>query len=120
MVFRHCLKPEAGGKKGQHGRIAQDGYQTFENKKFREDPEQGYGAYSRDQCALRRKNESGKTTTHTFIRSMFYGVRRLRGKAAQNDTYTKYEPWENPAEYMVGSCGLQVKEKNYRLTRNFL
>ncbi len=45
------------------------------------------------------ENESGKTTTHTFIRSMFYGVRRLRGKAAQNDTYTKYEPWENPAEY---------------------
>ena len=35
------------------------------------------------------ENESGKTTTHTFIRSMFYGVRRLRGKAAQNDTYTK-------------------------------
>lgn len=45
------------------------------------------------------ENESGKTTTHTFIRSMFYGVRRLRGKAALNDTYTKYEPWENPAEY---------------------
>ena len=37
------------------------------------------------------ENESGKTTTHTFIRSMFYGVRRLRGKASQNDTYTKYE-----------------------------
>ena len=36
------------------------------------------------------ENESGKTTTHTFIRSMFYGVRRLRGKAALNDTYTKY------------------------------
>ena len=44
------------------------------------------------------ENESGKTTTHTFIRSMFYGVRRLRGKAALNDTYTKYEPWDNPAE----------------------
>ncbi len=26
------------------------------------------------------RNESGKTTTHTFIRSMLYGVRRLRGK----------------------------------------
>ena len=42
---------------GLTGWIAQDGYQTFENKKFREDPEQGYGAYSRDQCALRRKRE---------------------------------------------------------------
>ena len=42
------------------------------------------------------ENESGKTTTHTFIRSMFYGVRRLRGKASQNDTYThkgKVRPW---------------------------
>ena len=37
------------------------------------------------------ENESGKTTTHTFIRSMLFGIRRLRGKAAQNDTYTKYE-----------------------------
>lgn len=53
------------------------------------------------------ENESGKTTTHTFIRSMFYGVRRLRGKASQNDTYTKYEPWENPAEFF----GLQVRER---------
>lgn len=64
------------------------------------------------------ENESGKTTTHTFIRSMFYGVRRLRGKAAQNDTYTKYEPWENPAEY-GGIMWFTSKGKNYRLTRNF-
>ena len=64
------------------------------------------------------ENESGKTTTHTFIRSMFYGVRRLRGKASQNDTYTKYEPWENPAEY-GGILWFTSKGKNYRLTRNF-
>ena len=64
------------------------------------------------------ENESGKTTTHTFIRSMFYGVRRLRGKAALNDTYTKYEPWENPAEY-GGIMWFTSKGKKYRLTRNF-
>lgn len=64
------------------------------------------------------ENESGKTTTHTFIRSMFYGVRRLRGKAAQNDTYTKYEPWENPAEY-GGIMWFTTGGKKYRLTRNF-
>ncbi len=64
------------------------------------------------------ENESGKTTTHTFIRSMLYGVRRLRGKAAQNDTYTKYEPWENPAEY-GGIMWFTSGGKNYRLTRNF-
>ena len=49
---------------------------------------------------------------------MFYGVRRLRGKAAQNATYTKYEPWENPAEY-GGIMWFTSKGKNYRLTRNF-
>ena len=64
------------------------------------------------------ENESGKTTIHTFIRSMFYGVRRLRGKAALNDTYTKYEPWENPAEY-GGIMWFTSKGKKYRLTRNF-
>ena len=64
------------------------------------------------------ENESGKTTTHTFIRSMLYGVRRLRGKAAQNDTYTKYEPWENPVEY-GGIMWFTSGGKNYRLTRNF-
>ena len=64
------------------------------------------------------ENESGKTTTHTFIRSMFFGIRRLRGKAAQNDTYTKYEPWENPAEY-GGIMWFSSGGKNYRLTRNF-
>lgn len=45
------------------------------------------------------ENESGKTTIHTFIKSMFYGITRQRGKAARNDAYTTYEPWENPGEY---------------------
>lgn len=64
------------------------------------------------------ENESGKTTVHTFIRSMFYGVRRLRGKAAQNDPYTKYEPWENPATY-GGILWFETGGRKYRLTRNF-
>ena len=28
------------------------------------------------------ENESGKTTIHTFLKSMLFGVSRLRGKAA--------------------------------------
>ena len=39
-------------------------------------------------------------------------------KAALNDTYTKYEPWENPAEY-GGIMWFTSKGKKYRLTRNF-
>ena len=64
------------------------------------------------------ENESGKTTIHTFIKSMFYGIRRQRGKAAQNDTYSTYEPWNNPAVY-GGSLWFESQGQKYRLSRNF-
>ena len=57
------------------------------------------------------ENESGKTTTHTFIRSMFYGVRRLRGKAALNDTYTNMNRGKI-RQNMVGSCGSQARGRS--------
>ena len=31
------------------------------------------------------ENESGKSTVHTFIRSMLFGMTRGRGRAAKND-----------------------------------
>lgn len=64
------------------------------------------------------ENESGKTTVHTFIKSMFYGITRQRGKAAKNDIYTKYEPWENPVVY-GGTLWFESAGKHFRLTRNF-
>lgn len=64
------------------------------------------------------ENESGKTTTHNFIKSMFYGVQRQRGKAARNDAYTTYEPWENPAVY-GGTLWFTSGGRSYRLSRNF-
>ncbi|MGI6069258.1 MAG: ATP-binding protein [Blautia sp.] len=63
-------------------------------------------------------NESGKTTLHTFVKSMFFGIRRLRGRAAKNDSYTRYEPWENPSHY-AGSLFFTCGEKRFRLERNF-
>ena len=33
------------------------------------------------------ENESGKSTMHTFLRAMFFGLRRMRGKASRTDTY---------------------------------
>ena len=45
------------------------------------------------------ENESGKTTTHVFVKSMLYGIQRQRGRAARKDAYTIYLPWENPAVY---------------------
>lgn len=64
------------------------------------------------------ENESGKTTVHTFLKSMLYGIRRQRGKAAKSDTYSTYEPWENPAVY-GGTLWFENGGKNFRLTRNF-
>ena len=34
------------------------------------------------------ENESGKSTVHTFIRSMLFGMTRGRGRAAKNDVYS--------------------------------
>lgn len=64
------------------------------------------------------ENESGKTTVHTFLKSMFYGVQRQRGRAAKTDVYNRYEPWENPAVY-GGTLWFENGGKNFRLTRNF-
>lgn len=64
------------------------------------------------------ENESGKTTVHTFIKGMLYGIPRQRGRAAANDIYRTYEPWENPGEY-GGTIWFEAGGMSYRLTRNF-
>lgn len=64
------------------------------------------------------ENESGKSTVHTFIRSMLFGLTRGRGRAAKNDTYSRYEPWENPA-YYAGEMIFESGGKRFRLSRNF-
>ncbi len=63
-------------------------------------------------------NESGKSTLHSFIRGMIFGVPRYRGRAAKTDPYTRYEPWESPFSY-GGSMTMEVGEKEFLLTRSF-
>lgn len=64
------------------------------------------------------ENESGKTTIHTFIKSMLFGLERGRGRASINDTFSIYEPWENP-NYYAGILKFESGGKNFCLTRNF-
>lgn len=64
------------------------------------------------------ENESGKTTVHTFLKSMFYGIQRQRGRAARTDVYSTYEPWDNPVSY-GGTLWFENGGKQFRLTRNF-
>ena len=64
------------------------------------------------------ENEAGKTTVHTFIRGMLFGMEKQRGRASASDAYRMYEPWENPVYYAGGMrfvCGGKV----FRLTRSF-
>ena len=59
------------------------------------------------------KNEAGKSTIHTFIRGMLFGIERQRGRAARNDIYSKYEPWENSGTY-EGQLRLESDEDVYK------
>ncbi|MDE6929635.1 MAG: AAA family ATPase, partial [Lachnospiraceae bacterium] len=64
------------------------------------------------------KNEAGKSTLHTFIRSMLFGMERLRGRAAKTDSYSQFLPWENKGGY-EGRLRLEKDGKVYRIERNF-
>ncbi|MCQ4673081.1 AAA family ATPase [Lactonifactor longoviformis] len=64
------------------------------------------------------ENESGKSTLHTFIQGIFFGIRKMRGRAAKNDVYSRFEPWEN-SSYYAGVIRFSCGGKTFRLTRNF-
>lgn len=64
------------------------------------------------------ENESGKSTVHTFIRGMLFGIERGRGRASVNDTFSLYEPWDNP-NYYSGLLRFEVGGKLFCIRRNF-
>lgn len=64
------------------------------------------------------KNEAGKSTLHTFIRGMLFGIEKTRGRASKNDLYSKYEPWENSGTY-EGKLRLEADGMIYRIERSF-
>lgn len=64
------------------------------------------------------ENESGKSTIHTFIKSMLFGLERGRGRAANSDMFSRYEPWENP-NYYSGTLKIESGGKTFCIQRNF-
>lgn len=64
------------------------------------------------------KNEAGKSTLHTFIKGMLFGIEKQRGRAAKNDTYNKYEPWQGPGTYQ-GWLRIESGGQIYRIERRF-
>ena len=63
-------------------------------------------------------NEAGKTTLHTFLLAMLFGMDKSRGRAAAGDVYTRYEPWHAPAFYS-GAIRFSVEGRPFYLERNF-
>ena len=47
------------------------------------------------------ENEMGKTTLHSFIRGMFFGIEKQRGRAARKDEYSIREPWFHAGQFAV-------------------
>ncbi|MDO5564239.1 MAG: AAA family ATPase [Eubacteriales bacterium] len=63
------------------------------------------------------KNEAGKSTVHTFIRSMLFGMEKRTSRVAR-DNYTKFEPWDDEGLY-EGILRISYKNEIYRIERNF-
>lgn len=64
------------------------------------------------------ENESGKSTVHSFIKSMLFGLERGRGRAAAKDMFSQYEPWENESLY-AGAMTFESGGKRFQIQRNF-
>lgn len=75
-------------------------------------------SFDKDLNVVYGKNEAGKSTLHTFIRCMLFGLERGRGRAARANLYSKYEPWQNKAVY-GGRMRVEKDGVIYRLERNF-
>lgn len=85
-----------------------NGYGKFTNKtiKFTDGINVVYG-----------NNEAGKSTTHTFIKSMLFGVKKKRGKS-QTDVFSKYIPWDKNSKY-EGTLCFNYRGKEYQIYRVF-
>lgn len=62
-------------------------------------------------------NEAGKSTIHTFIRGMLFGIEKQRGRRSY-DNYTKYCPIATPTLYS-GEMEFTIDNEEYIVKRNF-
>lgn len=97
----------------------------MENMVIKELYLKNFGKFSDCQFLLRDgiqvfygENEYGKSTIYAFIKAMLFGMERGRGRAAQNDEFSRYEPWENP-NYYAGVMRFTSGGKTFRLERSF-
>ena len=58
-------------------------------------------------------NEAGKSTLHSFLQAMLYGLGRRSGKPLSG----KYRSWEFPEDYS-GQLRIEYKGKNYLIYKD--
>ncbi len=63
-------------------------------------------------------NEAGKSTLHTFIGCMLFGLERGRGRAARTGLYARYLPWDHDAVY-GGSLAFETDDVPCLVERSF-
>ncbi len=63
-------------------------------------------------------NETGKTTIHSYIKAMLFGLNRGRGRAARMDEYQIRQPWDSPGAF-YGSMRIRENGDIYRIDRRF-
>lgn len=63
-------------------------------------------------------NETGKTTMGAFVKGMFFGIDKTRGRGAHKDEYSLRQPWEN-GSFFSGTIRFKSGGKIFRLDRNF-
>lgn len=63
-------------------------------------------------------NEAGKSTIHSFIFGMIFGIEKTRGRESKEDLYTKYLPWDTPTLY-GGTMVVEIDGKEYQVNRSF-
>ena len=64
------------------------------------------------------ENETGKSTVFSFLESMLFGLEKGRGRITYQDTFRRYEPWEN-GNYYAGALRFTCDDKVFLLERNF-
>lgn len=64
------------------------------------------------------ENESGKSTLHTFLVSMLFGLEKAKGQESGKDSYSQYEPWGSTGFY-TGEMDFEAGGRVCHLERNF-
>ena len=84
-----------------------------------------YGKFQNARIALQSgvnvlygDNEAGKTTIHSFIKAMLFGLNRSRGRGAKWDEYQMRQPWDTPGSFQ-GSMRVGYQGRIYRIDRDF-